>query len=142
MQNLLGHIDGLKNYLNDIIVFHDLLTIQRFEHFPLIFYFSFLSPSGGGRVVRRCWVNFQCRGVLLIWIIVGQGPIALAVGAGGGCLDIFSLIYHFSFLSPSLWETARYRLKYCLKGPLNPKQPTNQHLSPSLWETARYRLKY
>ena len=44
----------------------------------------------------------QCRGVLLIWIIVGQGPISLAVGAGGGCLDIFSLIYHFSFLSPSL----------------------------------------
>ena len=37
---------------------------------------------------------------------VGQGPIALAVGAGGGCLDIFSLVYHFSFLSPSLWETA------------------------------------
>ena len=36
------------------------------------------------------------------------------------------LIYLFSFLSPSLWETARYRLKYCLKGPLNPKQPTNQ----------------
>ena len=76
-----------------------------------------LSPGGGGRVVRRCWVNFQCRGVLLIWIIVGQGPIALAVGAGGGCLDIFFSIYHFSFLSPSLWETARYRLKYCLKGP-------------------------
>ena len=75
---------------------------------------------------RRCWVNFQCRGVLLVWMIVGQGPIALAVGAGGGCLDIFSLIYLFSFLSPSLWETARYRLKYCLKGPLNPKQPTNQ----------------
>ena len=77
-------------------------------------------------MVQRCWVNFKCRGVLLIWIIVGQGPIALAVGAGGGCLDIFSLIYHFSFLSPSLWETARYRLKYCLKGPLSPKQPTNQ----------------
>ena len=61
-----------------------------------------------------------------IWIIVGQGPTALAVGAGGGCLDIFTLIYPFSPLSPSLWETARYRLKYCLKGPLNPKQPTNQ----------------
>ena len=29
-----------------------------------------------------------------IWMIVGQGPIALAIGAGGGCLDIF-----FSFLS-------------------------------------------
>ena len=59
-----------------------------------------------------------------ILITVGQGPIALAVGAGG--LDIFTLIYPFSFLSPSLWETARYRLKYCLKGPLSPKQPTNQ----------------
>ena len=58
-------------------------------------------------------------------ITVGQGPTALAVGAGGGCLDIFTLIYPFFPLSPSLWETARYRLKYCLKGPLNPK-PTNQ----------------
>ena len=36
------------------------------------------------------------------------------------------LIYHFSLLSPSLWETAQYRLKYCLKGSLNPNQPTNQ----------------
>ena len=73
-----------------------------------------------------CWVNFQCQGDLLIWIIVGQGLTVLAVGAGGGCLDIFTLVYHFSFLSPSLRETARYRLKYCLKGPLRPKQPTNQ----------------
>ena len=61
-----------------------------------------------------------------ILIAVGQGHTALAVGAGGGCLDIFILIYAFPSLSPSLWETARYRLKYCLKGPLNPKQPTNQ----------------
>ena len=60
-----------------------------------------------------------------ISITVGQGHTALALGAGGGCLDVFTLIYHFSPLSPSLWETARYRLKYCLKGPLNPKQPTN-----------------
>ena len=42
-----------------------------------------------------------------IWIAVGQGPSRLAVGAGGGCLDIFTLIYPFSPLSPSLWETAR-----------------------------------
>ena len=42
-----------------------------------------------------------------------------------GCLDVFTLIFPFFPLSPSLWETARYRLKYCLKGPLNPKQPTN-----------------
>ena len=61
-----------------------------------------------------------------ILITVGQGPTALAVGAGGGCLDIFTLIYPFSSLSPSLWETARYRLKYCLKGPLNPKKKKNE----------------
>ena len=59
-----------------------------------------------------------------ILITVGQGPIALAVGAGGGGLDIFTLIYPFSL--------ARYRLKYCLKGPLNPKQPTNQLIIVSL----------
>ena len=48
-----------------------------------------------------------------ILITVGQGPNALAVGAGG-------VVWTFllsSILSPSLWETARYRLKYCLKGP-------------------------
>ena len=61
----------------------------------------------------------------IIWMIVGQEPIALAVGEGGGHLDIFTLLYPFSSLSPALWETARYRLKYCLKGPLNPKT-TNQ----------------
>ena len=54
-----------------------------------------------GSVVRRCWVNFQCRGVLLIWIIVGQGPIALAVDRMG-LFGHFSLVYFFSFLSPSL----------------------------------------
>ena len=59
------------------------------------------------------------------WMIVGQGPIVLAVGAGGDCLDIFTLLCLFSSLSPSLWETARYRLKYCLKEPLSQK-PTNQ----------------
>ena len=65
------------------------------------------------------------KGVRVIWITVGQGPTALAVAAGGRCLDIFTLLYPFSPLSPSLWETARYRLKYCLKGPLKPKT-TNQ----------------
>ena len=40
-----------------------------------------------------------------IWIIVGQGPTALAVGAGGGYVDIFALIYSFfSFFSLSLGD--------------------------------------
>ena len=41
----------------------------------------------------------------------GARAYSLVVGAGGVCLDIFTLIYPFSFLSPSLWETIRYRLK-------------------------------
>ena len=38
----------------------------------------------------------------IIWMIVGQEPTALAEGAGGGCLDVFTLIYPFSPLSLSL----------------------------------------
>ena len=33
----------------------------------------------------------------IVWITVGQGPTMLAVGAGGGCLDILlSTILSFS----------------------------------------------
>ena len=70
--------------------------------------------------MKMCFFYKYCK-----IIIVGQGPIALAVVPGGGCLDVFFSLYPFSPLTPSLWETARYRLKYSLKGPLNPKQPTN-----------------
>ena len=38
-----------------------------------------------------------------MWVIVGQGLTALAVGAGWGCLDIFTL-YPFSPVSLSLGE--------------------------------------
>ena len=83
--------------------------------------------SGGAKVLGKLPVP----GRPTFWITVGQGPIALAVGAGGGCLDVFTLVYHFSFLSPSLWETTRYRLKYCLKGSLSPKQPTKIQTTPT-----------
>ena len=58
--------------------------------------------SGGAMVLGKLPVP----GRPTIWISVGQGPTVLAVGAGGDCLDIFTLVYRFSFLSPSLWETA------------------------------------
>ena len=58
----------------------------------------------GGRVVRWPWVIFQCRGILQFWMIEGQGPTALAVGAGGYCLDIFTLIYPLSSVSLSLGD--------------------------------------
>ena len=47
-------------------------------------------------MVRWSWVNFQYQGVLLVWIRVGQGPTALAVGAGGVVWTFYS---HLSFLS-------------------------------------------
>ena len=83
----------------------------------------------GGRVMRWCWVNFQCLGAQRIWIRIGQGAYCACRRCGWGLFGHFSLVYHFFFLSPCLWETARYRLKYCkycLKGSLSPNQPTNQ----------------
>ena len=61
-----------------------------------------LFPAWCGRVVRWCWINFQCLGVLLIWMKVGQGPYMLAVGAAG--IDwkfILSSIIFLFFLSLS-----------------------------------------
>ena len=80
--------------------------------------------SGGAMVLSKLPVP----GRPTTRISVGQGPTALTEGAGGGGLDVFILICPFFPLSPFLWETAQYRLKYCLKGPLNPNnQPTNHH---------------
>ena len=70
--------------------------------FSLIYHFSFLSQgwSGGAMVLGKLPVP----GRPTISITVGQWPIALAVGAGGGGLDIFTLIYHFSSFSLSLGD--------------------------------------
>ena len=40
---------------------------------------------------------------------------------GWGLFGHFFSRLSFLFRSPSLWETIRYRLKYCLRGPLSPK---------------------
>ena len=58
--------------------------------------------SGGAMVLGKLPVP----GRPTIRMIVGQGAIALTGGAGGGYLDIFTLIYPLSPLSPFLWETA------------------------------------
>ena len=80
--------------------------------------------SGGAIVLGKLPVP----GRPTIWITLGQGLTALAVGAGGFFFFFWTFVLFtiLSLLSPSLWEAARYRLKYCLKGPLNQKQPTNQ----------------
>ena len=51
--------------------------------------------AGGAMVLGKLPVP----GRPTILITVGQGPIALAVGAGGGGVDIFTLIYPFSSFS-------------------------------------------
>ena len=43
--------------------------------------------------------KLQVPGRPTIWVIVGQGPIALAVGAGGG-----GLFCHFSLIYPRGWS--------------------------------------
>ena len=39
-----------------------------------------------------------------IWMTVGQGPTALAIGAGGSCLDIFFPLSFLSSFSLSLGD--------------------------------------
>ena len=58
------------------------------------------ASSGGAMVLGKLPVP----GRPTILITVGQGPIALAVGAGRGGLDIFTLIYPFSSFSLSLGD--------------------------------------
>ena len=78
---------------------------------------------GGGRVVRWCWVNFQYN-----LDYSRARAYCTCSRCGWGLFGHFTLVYPFSPLSPSLWEPARYRLKYCLKGPLNPTQPTSNQI--------------
>ena len=80
-------------------VLRQVLSKRRIMCGQTVLKFHFISFNKvGGRVVRWCWVNFQHRGVLLVWITVWQRPAALAVGAGGGCLDIFlSSVVSLSF---------------------------------------------
>ena len=66
--------------------------------------FSNWGWSGGAMVLGKLPVP----GRPTILITVGQGPIALAVGAGGGGLDIFTLIYRFSSFSLPLGDGSIY----------------------------------
>ena len=67
-------------------------------------------------------INMGWSGRVAFSAMVEQGPTVLAEGATWEGVDIFSFVNQFSFLSPSIWEMARYRHRYCPQGPLNPKQ--------------------
>ena len=56
--------------------------------------------SGGWSGGAMALGNLPVPGRPTIWMVVGHGPTALAVGAGGGCLDIFTLVSPFSICLP------------------------------------------
>ena len=64
------------------------------------------NSKGGSRCRAMVLGNFKFRGVQLIWIIVGQGPTVLTVGAGGLFGHLFSPISFSLSLEDGL---------YCLK---------------------------
>ena len=85
--------------------------------------------SGGAMVLGKLPVP----GRPTIWMIVGQGPIALAVGAGGDGLEIFTLIYPFSSFSLSLGD-GLIKTELLSQRAVKPKttnQPTNLTLRSS-----------
>ena len=126
---LVSHFENIVPLKLWLVLDISLMAVNRLNKTKSYFYLfdavlaskGSMGWSGGAMVLGKLPIP----GRPTILITVGQGPIALAVGAVGGGLDIL-LSSILSPLSPSLWETARYRLKYCLKGPLNPKQSTNQ----------------
>ena len=129
-----------KKFFNPTLYFDTMSKCRRlnFENaflisIPVLSSFALktlLRVLRSGRVMRWCLVSHQCRrgggwsgGAMVLGNLPvperhtcldksREGPTALAVGAGGGggCLDIFTLIYPFSSRSTSLWETTRYRL--------------------------------
>ena len=60
--------------------------------------------------------NFPCRGILLVWMIVGHGPIALTEGVGGGLfVHFYSPLSFLSSFSLSLGIRNHIRFLLCQK---------------------------
>ena len=72
-------------------------SVQYFRSFSMV-------TGGGGSGGAMVLGKLPVPGRPTFLIIVGQGPIALAVGAGGDGLDIFTLICPFSSFSLSLGD--------------------------------------
>ena len=70
--------------------------------------------------------NFQCRDILLSWIIVEQEPTVLAVSARSRLFELFSLAFHISFLSKTETYTGKRAVKQISK---QNKQTKNKFLT-------------
>ena len=92
-------------------------------------------------MVRWCWVNFQCGGSYNLDFSRARAYCTCS-RCGWGLVWTFLLSSILSLLFlPLFWETARYRLKYCLEGPLKTKQPTKPTLESSTQVSARANFK-
>ena len=87
----------------------------------------YFTGSSNGHVTSSGWLgramvlgSFQCRSVLLLWHMVGQGPAMLAAGSGWvDCFVFFILSILSSFFNASsLWRLLDI-LKYCGLGHYN-----------------------
>ena len=89
-------------YFGNVDVYMDYILVRThdFGTFTNLFSDRAWRWSGGAIVLGKHPVP----GRPTILITVGQGPLALAVGAGGVGLDIFTLIYPFSSFSLSLGD--------------------------------------
>ena len=76
-------------------------TGQKHTLPPFILWLYFVWGWSGGAMVLG---KLPVQGRPTIWVIVGQGPFALAVGADGGCLGVVSLLYPFFSFSLSLGD--------------------------------------
>ena len=110
-----------------------------FVFFFFHFYFTFIeipvSKQCRPRDAAFCGVSFgstmvlgsfQCRGVLLLWHMVGQGPAVLAAGAERvGCFFFFFCLFFISSILSSFSNASSVArrldiLKYCGLGRYNP----------------------
>ena len=72
-----------------------MILIHKICLLPLL-----ILSSGGLSRGAMALSNIPVLGRPTIWMVVGHGPTALAVGADRGCLDIFTLVYPFSICLP------------------------------------------
>ena len=90
------HFFHLRKAHNDPVLtldVHPLLSLKKINFQVLSLIENSRGWSGGAMVLGKLPVP----GRPTIWIKVRQGPTALVVGAGGGCLDIFTLNYPFLY---------------------------------------------
>ena len=93
-------LPDVANFSTRYFIFRKNSTDEGIIEFIEWLYHGSLGWSGGAMVLGKLPVP----GRPTILITVGQGPIALAVGACGGGLNIFTLIYPFSSFSISLGD--------------------------------------